>query len=142
VLKGFREWRRRRAIEAHWTATSAKVEAARDERHRRLAGSGSEVGAIESLLFRHDPIGINFGDNQDEYRAEAETIVLRRAEARSVDDVVRIVHEEFVHWFDASIAGPEARYRAIAEDIWATWSNRSAQSGDDERNSTEPPVDE
>jgi len=36
-------------------------------------------------------------ENLDEYRAEAQTITLRRREARSVEDVRRIAHEEFVH---------------------------------------------
>lgn len=76
------------------------------------------VHELEAILFQHDPIGINFEENSDEYRAEAETITLRRVQAHSVDDVRRIAHEEFVGWFDAQTAGPESRYQAVAEDIW------------------------
>jgi hypothetical protein len=72
-------------------------------------------------LFQHDPIGINFEDNSDEHRPEAETIALRRREAHSVDDVRRITHEEFVRWFDPKSAGPESRYQPVAEDIWRVW---------------------
>jgi hypothetical protein len=74
------------------------------------------VVAIEALLFRHDPIGINFGSNTDEYRAEAQTIVPRLRSASDEDAVLQIVHEEFVTWF--GVAGPMQSYRPIAADIW------------------------
>jgi hypothetical protein len=35
------------------------------------------------------------------------------------------VHEEFTHWFDADIAGPQAAYEAIAKDIWTVWTKQS-----------------
>ena len=79
------------------------------------------VAELEAILFKHDVMGIAFEENTDEYRPEAETIALRRTEARSLDDVRRIVHEEFVRWFDAPPAGPEVKYQALAEDIWRVW---------------------
>lgn len=105
-----------------WERRSAAIQAASRERERQLAGQEDAVQTIEALLFRHDPIGINFEDNLDEYRAEAQTITLRRSEARSVEDVRRIAHEEFVRWFTVDIAGPDERYQNIAEEIWAVWS--------------------
>ncbi len=98
------------------------VQAASRERERQLLGQEDAVQTLEALLFRHDPIGLNYEDNLDEYRAEAQTITLRRSEARSVDDGRRIAHEEFVRWFDVDIAGPPQRYQSIAEEIWADWS--------------------
>lgn len=77
------------------------------------------------VLFHHDPVGINFGTNTDEYRAEAETITLRRSEVQSVVAVRRIVYEEFTHWFGTETAGPESAYEALARDIWAIWSESS-----------------
>ena len=97
------------------------------ERRRLLAGKEAIAREIEALLFRHDPIGINFGGNADEYRPEAETIALRPPEARSVEDVRRITHEEFVKWFGHDTAGDQPRYASVARDIWAIWS-RSAYS--------------
>jgi hypothetical protein len=79
--------------------------------HQRL------VTALEALLYRLDPIGIAFGDNPDEYSPEAGTIAPRLQDARSVDDIERVVHEEFVRWFDADTAGPSSAYREIAEEI-------------------------
>jgi len=75
---------------------------------------------VEELLFRHDPIGINFETNTDEYEPEARTIVPRLHEAADEQDVLRIVHEEFVHWFGET-AGPGERYRQIASEIWQLW---------------------
>ncbi|MDQ1689759.1 MAG: hypothetical protein QOK42_2734 [Frankiaceae bacterium] len=77
---------------------------------------------LEALLFSHDPIGINFGENTDEYRSEAETIALRRDEVGSFQDAQRVVHEEFVRWFDAGVAGPPERYAALAREVWRRWS--------------------
>jgi hypothetical protein len=77
------------------------------------------VDALERLLYRHDPIGVAFGGNPDEYSPEAGTIAPRLAGASSVEDVLRVVHEEFVRWFDEETAGRASRYREIAEETWA-----------------------
>ena len=82
------------------------------------------MASIEDLLFRHDPIGINFDHNTDEYRPEAETITLRLPEAATEHDLRRIIHEELVRWFDASIAGPVERYDSIAREVWQIWRTR------------------
>ncbi len=81
----------------------------------------SLVAEVAALLYRHDPVGIDLGDNPDEYRPEAESIVARLPRARSVDEVRTLVHEEFVWWFDEDVAGPADRYDAIARDVWAAW---------------------
>ena len=86
-------------------------------------------GEVLALLFRHDPIGLNFGVNADEYDPEVRTILPRLHEATSVDDVCRIVHEEFVRWFDCDagkrispgIAGPQSRYQELAAELWVLW---------------------
>ena len=101
---------------------SAAIQSARRERETLLRGQESAVQTLEALLFRDDPIGINLEINTDEYRAEAQTITLRRNEAGSVADVRRIVHEEFVRWFGVDDAGPAQRYQNIAEQLWADWS--------------------
>ncbi len=92
-----------------WERHSALIQSAARERDRLLRGQESAVQTLEALLFRDDPIGINFESNRDEYHAEAQTIALRRIEAGSVADVRRIAHEEFVRWFGADIAGPPER---------------------------------
>ena len=86
----------------------------------------SLIDEVEALLYRHDPVGIGFGDNPDEYRPEAESIVASLPNARSVDDVLTLVHEEFVRWFDEDTAGPVDRYEDIARDVWAIWFARSS----------------
>ena len=39
-------------------------------------------------------------------------------DVETVEDVRRVVHEEFVRWYNADTAGPASLYRAVAEDIW------------------------
>ncbi len=105
--------------DADWARQSAAIAEARVAREQTLVGQEELVAQIEALLFRHDPIGINFEENTDEYRAEAQTIAMRLPGVTSADDVRRITHEEFVRWFDAQLAGAPERYSVIAEEIWA-----------------------
>ncbi|HJP74093.1 MAG TPA: hypothetical protein VJ914_07490 [Pseudonocardiaceae bacterium] len=99
------------------------VAQARQTRQERVADRQDLVARLEEILFRHDPIGINFEHNTDEYRPEAETISLRIGEAASEHDLQRIIHEEFVRWFDDSIAGPAERYAEIAREAWQIGQN-------------------
>jgi hypothetical protein len=75
---------------------------------------------LSELLYRHDPIGLAaLGAPEDEYESEVSTIIPKLKGATGPDDVRRIVHEEFLHWFgDEQTAGPESAYNAIASEIW------------------------
>ncbi len=75
------------------------------------------VAEVERLLYRHDPVGIHFGDNPDEYSPEAETIVARLSGCTVRDDVRTLVHEEFVRWFDSDTAGPAERYDGVVRGV-------------------------
>jgi len=76
---------------------------------------------LTELLYRHDPIGLAAtGAPKDEYEPEVNTIIPRLKGASSADDVRRIVHQEFLHWFGGEeTAGPESAYDSIANEIWA-----------------------
>jgi hypothetical protein len=78
---------------------------------------------LTALLYRHDPLGLAAsGAPKDEYEPEVSTIIPRLKDANSAEDVRRIVHEEFLHWFDSEeTAGPESAYSGIAQDIWTTF---------------------
>lgn len=126
--------RERRDREWH-EVTSPALAAARDARRRALRGQEDVVAQVEALLFRHDPIGINVETNTTEYRSEAESIVLRLADVTSETELLQVVHQEFVRWFDPDLAGPRSRYAAAASEIWALGEHRaggrSAAAGDD-----------
>jgi hypothetical protein len=79
------------------------------------------VAAVEAVLFAHDPMGINFETNTDEYRAEAQCIVIKLRTAHNAADTTAIVHDEFARWFAPDLAGKRFRYKAIAEEIWSLW---------------------
>ena len=97
---------------------------------RRLKAEYGELfDAVAEILFRHDPIEINFEDNTDEYYPEARTILPRLKSCRSSEDVMTAVHEEFQRWFDLDIAGPRENYANIANEVWAVWHNSRMQSG-------------
>ena len=73
---------------------------------------------VLALLFKADPIGINFKDNTDEYEPEVDTILPRLSSCANAADVEKVVHEEFVRWFDWDTAGPQERYRVVTKQIW------------------------
>ena len=99
----------------------ALAESWKENRRRLKKEYGRLYSVVSEILFRNDPIGINFEDNTDEYEPEAETILPRLRECSSVQDVRRVVHEEFIRWFSSDQAGPEESYNAIAEEIWREW---------------------
>ncbi len=103
--------------------TDGGVHARAVARRRRIGSLGlTDLAlAVEGVLFVDDPIGINYETNLDEYRPEAETIVLRLPEAHSRVDVHQIVWEEFVNWFGADIAKSPERYEAVSDTIWNLW---------------------
>ena len=116
-------WREgEKPADERWDQLAGSIMQGKQERGSQLRGYEDVVGAIEALLFMRDPIGINFEENTDEYRSEAETITLRLRGAKDPNDVPGIVYEEFVHWFGNEIAGPEEQYRDIAADVWEIWS--------------------
>ena len=76
---------------------------------------------LSALLFKVDPIGINFETNFDEYESEVATIIPRLPHAKSAADVQLIVHEEFCRWFDDETVGSINNYNDLAFQIWAEW---------------------
>jgi hypothetical protein len=72
---------------------------------------------LASLLFDEDPIGINFGDNTDEYEPEVGSILPLLASCRGLADIQRVVHSEFCSWFGDDTAGPPEKYAGVASRI-------------------------
>src|SRR3954471_2302744 len=86
-----------------------------------VIGREDRVAAIAAILFERDPIGVNYEENTDEYRSEAQCIVIRLAAAQNEADVSAIVYDEFAHWFGITSAGPRSRYDEISRRIWTMW---------------------
>ena len=86
------------------------------------AAYGSLYANVSRLLREADPMGlIAMGAPDDEYDPEVSTILPRLREAKAAVDVQRIVHEEFVRWFDADLVRSLADYAEVAERICGTW---------------------
>jgi hypothetical protein len=97
-----------------------------EERRRLKAEYGKLFESVAALLYRHDPVGINFEVNTDEYETEAATIIPRLSICHSAEDVLRVVHEEFARWFNYGIAGPPEHYKEIALEVWQFWQRHLA----------------
>jgi len=82
---------------------------------------------ISMLLFKNDPMCINFLVNEDEYYPEAATIVLRLSKLSapiSVYTTLDVIHEEFKKWFTSdSLIGPKERYIELAYRICDMWND-------------------
>ena len=76
---------------------------------------------VREVLSVADPLHlIAAGAPDNEYDPEATTIVPRLSDASDVEDVQRIIHEEFARWFTPEIAGPVERYAPAASSVWRT----------------------
>ena len=96
--------------------------ATREEKNQALRDEYGELfDQIMEILFRHDPVGINFEVNTDEYSPEARTILPSLRGCHSVEDTQRLVHQEFQAWFGLKTAGPYEWYAACSTEIWQAW---------------------
>jgi hypothetical protein len=71
---------------------------------------GDLFDSVAEVLFRHDPIGINFEHNTDEYYPEVRTILPKLRTCASAKEVMSVVYQEFQKWFDSDLAGTEEGY--------------------------------
>lgn len=99
------------------------------ERERLRREYGELFSVLAEILFRHDPMGINFEENTDEYEPEVGTILPRLRHCKSVEDVAEVVRKEFLHWFDFEPVDAKEKYQAVAEEIWRVWSLRGDSPG-------------
>ena len=97
----------------------ARLHQQRRERQQLKATYQVLFAQVNHIIHQHDPIGIAFVA-EDEYAPEVGSILPRLKEAHRVDDVRRIIYEEFTSWFGAS-SGTEDRYQPLAVDIWDLW---------------------
>src|SRR3954447_19041813 len=98
-----------------------------DQMQRRSAVPDQLATEVEALLYRHDPVGIAFGDNPDEYRPEASSIAGRLHRAGSVDDVRTLVRGALARWVGGGRPGDTERFDGIARDLWALGRGRPQQ---------------
>jgi len=72
-----------------------------------------------TILFRHDPAGINFDWNTDEYEPEVDTILPRLHRCADAEDARCMIFAELTHWFAGDF--DERKATAATEAIWAAW---------------------
>lgn len=103
-----------------------RIARARAARQAVQGEDPSFFAAVSGTMFKHDPIGINFSDNTDEYDAEAGTVIPRLKTCSSPDEVATVLHEEFQAWFGAETAGARTAYLALAKELWNLKLHREA----------------
>lgn len=85
---------------------------------------GALFDRISRVLFEADPIGMARGTSTNEYDLEVGTILPRLERCRSEAEALDVIHEEHARWLSPEIAGPKARYAAVAASIWRLWQAR------------------
>lgn len=109
-----------------WRSRVSQRNEARQNIYKEIRQQQPEIfKAVSDILFKHDPIGINFETNTDEYDPEAGTVISRLPLANNEVDVLDILHQEFVVWFGVDTAGDRDRYVGIANDIWKLWREKA-----------------
>jgi hypothetical protein len=101
--------------------TDWELESLRQRRRRMKEEYGALYGNVEALLFRHDPVGINYEENKDEYELETSLLLPRLRNCGSSADVTRMIHQVFMECFSPVSAGPEQHYESIGAEIWQLW---------------------
>jgi hypothetical protein len=83
---------------------------------------GDLFDEVSGILFKHDPMGINFQHNTDEYDPEAAMVLERIGSAGTAADLRRLVHAVFMEMFNGCVPGTEESFEAVAQEIWSAWS--------------------
>jgi hypothetical protein len=74
------------------------------------------VDGVTSILFRMDPVGIEY--EKDEYSSEAAMIARFLPDAKDSEHLEQAVRDVFVRQFGEPLPGPTTQYRDIALEIW------------------------
>jgi hypothetical protein len=95
---------------------------ARAERKRLKREYSALFEDLSALLYRLDPMGINFEINPDEYEPEVGTILPRILTLETSAEIEPVIREEFDMWFGAGCAIEAATYEELATEILAVLS--------------------
>lgn len=79
---------------------------------------------IETILNKHDLIGLYFVVNKDEYEPEALAIIFKLCSAENKEDVGVIIYDVFVQFFgveDIAEDKIDIIHGEMATDVWETW---------------------
>jgi hypothetical protein len=72
---------------------------------------------LSALLYRLDPMGLNFEINPDEYDPEVGTILPQILREDDPNTIANIVRENFEHWFGPRLRIEGATYGEIGDEM-------------------------
>ena len=79
------------------------------------------------ILFQHDALGINMGENINEYHPEAEDITVQLDRCEGVGDVMLVIDEVLSSWFFkdwGDIKTSSTKHEQLTQmgtQIWSAW---------------------
>ena len=93
-----------------------------DERRVLRAEYDKLAKHLLKVITRHAPINlIEGGAPADEYELDVRDLLPKLRLASSAEELRRIAHQVFVHYFGEETAGPESLYHGISQEIWEHW---------------------
>lgn len=101
---------------------------------------GRTFDEVNRIMFKYDPMGMNFGDNEDEYEPEVGTILPRLRSGMTDEECLVAIAEELAHWFDPvafSLGDAKTRRQLlpIAQDVMAVLRDGSSSDDGEKRRS-------
>jgi hypothetical protein len=74
--------------------------------------------AVLSILLRHDPLDINYGDARVEYSPAAALLSRKLRDCHCEEEVCRVVQDELVNSFGSGAAAAREQNYMMAREIW------------------------
>lgn len=90
---------------------------ARAERKRLKLQYSALFEDLSALLYRLDPMRLNFEINPDEYDPEVGTILPRVLELETAGEIESVIREEFAAWFGRATGIENATYEELAAEF-------------------------
>ncbi|HXG95989.1 MAG TPA: hypothetical protein VNJ06_02620 [Gemmatimonadales bacterium] len=109
-------WRGWQVLRGHRRA--ARLQAA----HPQLFAS------IREIVARHNVLDLDGEERDAEFDYEASRLLGPVLESSSYDELLARVHRYFLIWFTYELAGPRARFAALAQELWHVVSSQRHQS--------------
>jgi hypothetical protein len=81
---------------------------------------GELYSQLVALFYRHDPAGLAYADNFDEYESEVGTVLPRLGECRSPQDMEQVIRTELRRSLGMIFLSNDA-LGALAADVWSVW---------------------
>ena len=83
---------------------------------------GSQFNELQTIINKYDPMNLFcFGAPEHEYSLEVKTIIIQLDKGMTIQQVLKLIHQEFIRWFGVKSTGSISEYSEMSSDVfnWA-----------------------